>query len=129
MAYDGAMRRAYSPPGWPREVLPPAVPGWEESASRWLLDQCPPDFRGSPVLRHHPVVLVRFAAVHLEACALGVRRGLSETRATLQGVADTLTVDQALLAWQAEEVRLHTVLRAVGLVEEALRGRVFVERL
>ena len=110
-------------------MLPPAVPGWEESASRWLLDQCPPDFRGYRVLRHHPVVLARFAAVHLEACALGVRRGLSETRATLRGVTDALTVDQALLAWQAEEVRLHTALRAVGLVEEALRGRVFVERL
>lgn len=123
------MRPAYSPPGWPREVLPPTVPGWEESASRWLLDQCPPDFRGYRVLQHHPVVLARFAAVHLEACSLGVRRGLSETRAALREVADTLTVDRALLAWQAEEVRLSTTRRGVGLVEEALRGRVFVERL
>ena len=45
------MTRAVVPPGWPRRVLPPAVPGWEESAGAWLLDLCPPDYRGYPVLR------------------------------------------------------------------------------
>ncbi len=105
------------------------MPGWEESATRWFLDLCPPDFRAYPVLRQHPVVLARFTAIHLEASALGVRRGLSEARAALREVAEAATIDHAVLAWQSEEARLHELTRAVGLVEEALRGRRFVERL
>lgn len=123
------MSSVYAPAGWPRAVLPPSVAGWEESATRWLLDLCPPEFRSYPVLRHHPVVLVRFAAIHVESSALGVRRGLSETRAALREVADPGVVDAAVTAWQGEEVRLHEVTRSVGLVEQALRGRRFVARL
>ena len=123
------MSRAVVPPGWPRLVLPPAVPGWEESAGAWLLDLCPPDYRGYPVLRRHPVVLARFAALHIEAARAGVRRGLSEARAVLRDVADATTVDQAVHAWQAEEARLLAESRAVSLVEEALRGKRFVARL
>ncbi len=129
MGYPGSMPRVYSPPGWPSPVLPPAVPGWEESATRWLLDQCPPEFRSYPVLRRHPVVLARFAAVHLDACALGVGRGLSQARAVLREVVHGDTVEQAVQAWQSEQVRVRQVSRAVSLIEEALRGRRFVERL
>jgi hypothetical protein len=81
------------------------------------------------VLRRHPVVLVRFAALHVEAGQAAVRRGLSEARAALRDVADGDTVDEAILTWQAEEARLMAERRSVGLVEEALRGRRFVERL
>jgi hypothetical protein len=38
-------------------------------------------------------------------------------------------VDAAVETWQRESARLIAVRRAVGLVEEALRGRRFVERL
>ena len=123
------MSRAVVPPGWPREVLDPAVPGWERSAGAWLLDLCPPDYRGYPVLRAHPVVLARFAALHVESAQVAVRRGLSEARSVLRDVADAVTVDQVVLAWQAEEARLLAAARAVTLVEEALRGRRFVARL
>jgi hypothetical protein len=123
------MSHAVVPPGWPPGVRPPAVPGWEDSASGWLLDLCPPDYRAYPVLRRHPVVLARFAALHVEAAQAAVRRGLSEARAVLREVADPATVDQAVIVWQAEQARLLAQARAVGLVEEALRGRRYVARL
>ena len=123
------MDRLYTPPGWPSQVRPPGAPAWERSAVAWLLDVCPPEYRGYPVLRRHEVVLARFALLHVEGGQAAVRRGLSETRGVLRGIADPDTVDAAVLAWQAEEARLAAERRAVGLVEEALRGRRFVARL
>ena len=123
------MDRLYVPPGWPPQVRPPGAPAWERTAVSWLLDVSPPEYRGYPVLRNHEVVLARFALLHVEAGQAAVRRGLSEARGVLRDVADPDTVDAAVLAWQAEEARLSAERRAVGLVEEALRGRRFVARL
>jgi hypothetical protein len=117
------------PPGWPRGVRPPGAPGWEHTAVAWLLDLCPPEYRSYPVLRRHEVVLARFAVLHVEACQAAVRRGLSEARAELRDVADPETVQAAVDTWHREEARLLAERRAVGLVEEALRGRRFVARL
>jgi hypothetical protein len=75
------------------------------------------------------VVLARFAVLHVEASQAAVRRGLSEARAELRDVADPDTVEAAVETWQAEGARLLAERRAVGLVEEALRGRRFVARL
>jgi hypothetical protein len=75
------------------------------------------------------VVLARFAVLHVEASQEAVRRGLSEARGVLREVADPDTVEAAVQAWQAESARLLGERRAVGLVEEALRGRRFVARL
>lgn len=123
------MVQLVAPPGWPRQVRPPGAPGWEHSAAAWLLDICPPEFRGYPVLRRHEVVLARFAVLHVEACQAAVRRGLSEARSVLRDVADADTVERAIETWQRESARLIAERRAVGLVEEALRGRRFVARL
>ena len=95
----------------------------------WLLDICPPEYRSYPVLRRHDVVLARFAVLHVEACQAAVRQGLSEARSALRDVADLAAVDAAVEVWQAESARLLAERRAVGLVEEALRGRRFVARL
>lgn len=121
--------RAYAPPGWPREVRPPDAPDWERSAAGWLLDQCPADYRLYPGLRRHVVVLARFALLHVEAGQAACRRGLSEARGELRDVATDAEIDAAVETWQREEARLAGVRRAVGLVEEALRGRRFVPRL
>lgn len=129
MPYSGSMDRIYVPPGWPSQVRPPGVPGFEETAARWLLDRCPPEYRSYPVLRRHPVVLARFAALHVEGAQQAVRRGLSEARAVLREVADPDVTEQAVTTWQAEEARLLGERRSVGLVEDALRGRRFVARL
>lgn len=118
-----------APPGWPRQVRPPDAPGWEDTAIGWLLDICPPEYRSYPVLRRHSVVLARFAVLHVEASQAAVRRGLSEARAVLRDVAQPETVEGALETWHAESARLAAERRAVGLVEEALRGRRFVARL
>src|SRR3954471_14494881 len=118
-----------APPGWPREVRPPDAPDWERTAVNWLLDLCPPEYRDYPAIRRHPVVLARFAVLHVEACHAAVKKGLSEARAELRDVAPLDVVDAAVETWLAEEARLSGVRRAVGLVEEALRGRRYVARL
>ena len=123
------MARLVAPPGWPGAVRPPGAPGWEPTAVSWLLDLCPPEFRSYPVLRRHDVVLARFAVLHVEACQAAARRGLSEARAELRDVTDQDTVEAAIETWHAEAARLSAERRAVGLVEEALRGRRFVARL
>lgn len=129
MQQPSTPRALVAPPGWPREVRPPDAPDWECSAHNWLLDLCPPEFRSYPTLRRHVVVLARFAVLHVEASQLAVRRGLSEARADLRDVATVDVVEAALETWQAEDARLLGLRRAVGLVEEALRGRRFVARL
>jgi hypothetical protein len=118
-----------TPPGWPRQVRPPDAPGWEHTAAAWLLDLCPPEYRGYPALRRHLVVLARFAVLHVEACQEACRRGLSEARSDLRDVADPDVVDAAVETWLTEDARLGGVRRAAGLVEEAIRGRRFVARL
>lgn len=95
----------------------------------WLLDICPPEYRTYPALRRYDVVLARFAVLHVEACQAAVRRGISEARGALREVASPDVVDAAVETWQAEAARLMAERRAVGLVEEAIRGRRFVARL
>jgi len=118
-----------APAGWPREVRPPGVPGWERSAAEWLLDLCPADWRGYPGLRRHLVVLARFALMHVEAGQAAAARGLSETRADLRDVAELDVIEAAVQTWLLEQARLVGLRRAVGLVEEAIRGRRFTARL
>lgn len=127
--YDVAMSFPVAPPGWPREVRPPDTPDWERTASDWLLDLCPPDYRRYSGLRRHVVVLARFAVLHIEANQEACRRGLSEARADLGQVAELRVVEAAVQTFHLEQARLVTVRRAVGLVEEVLRGRRYVARL
>ncbi len=127
--YDHRMDRPVAPPGWPKQVRPPDTPDWEVTAASWLLDLCPPDYRRYAGLRRHVVVLARFAVLHVEANQAACRRGLSEARADLGQVADLPVVEAAVQTFQLEQARLLAVRRAVGLVEEALRGRRYVARL
>lgn len=121
--------RAYVPPGWPEEVLPPGVDDWEASAVAWLLDQCPADYRGHQVLRRHPVVLARFAAQFVEGQIRSSREALATARASLGEYVDNDVLDRATQAIQAEGARLVRTRRAVMLVEESLRGRIFLRKL
>ena len=75
------------------------------------------------------MVLARFAVLHVEACQAAARRGLSEARGVLRDVTDQDTIESAIETWHAESARLLGERRAVGLVEEALRGKRFVARL
>jgi len=118
-----------APPGWPRQVRPPDAPDWERSAVEWLLDQCPSEYRRFAGLRRHAVVLARFAVLHVEAQQAATRRGLSEVRSDLRDVATDPVIEAAVQTFLLEDARLTGVRRAVGLVEEALRGRRYRARL
>ncbi|HET8560950.1 MAG TPA: hypothetical protein VFL69_10560 [Marmoricola sp.] len=118
-----------APPGWPADVRPPGAPEWERTAVSWLMDICPPEYRSYPALRRHPVVLARFAVLHVESCQQAAHRGLSEARGALREVAGQEAIEAAVETWHRESARLLAERRAVGLVEEALRGRRFRARL
>ena len=117
------------PPGWPAQVRPPGTPEWTRSASSWLFDICPHDYRAYDVLRRHPVVLARVAAHHLEAGIEAARIGLSTARQELSDVVDVATVEEAVAAYEREGARLLATARSLALVEQALRGRRFIRRL
>ncbi len=95
----------------------------------WLLDLCPPDYRAHEVLRRHPAVLARFAALHVDGAVDAARRGLATVRSDLRDIATTETIEAAVNALEREGARLAANRRAVTLVEEALRGRQFRARL
>lgn len=117
------------PPGWPAEVLPPHAPEWERSATAWLFDLVPPDYRAHEVLRRHPVVLARFAAGHLESGIAAARAGLATARADLRDLVAPEVVEAALAAYHREGARLAATARQLALVDAALRGRRWVPRL
>ena len=70
--HDTCRVTAYLPPGWPAQVPPPGVYGWEQRAVAWLLDLCPHEYRGYPVLQRHPLLVVRLAARHVAAQQAGI---------------------------------------------------------
>ncbi len=121
--------RAYAPPGWPDRVRPPGVPGWEGTATAYLFDCCPADFRAYEVLRRHPRVLAEFARHFVEGQCEATQRGLAVVRTGLEGVVSAAAVQEAAEAWLEQSARLVRTRRAVGLIAEALGGRVFVPRL
>lgn len=120
---------SYVPPGWPAEVLPPGAPEWEQSAQAWLLDQCPPEYRGHLVLRRHPVVLAWLARLHAEASWRAMSTALASARADLAGVVDTGVVEAAIGAIEKEQARLVATGRATSLVHESLLGHRHIPRL
>ena len=77
-AYALCMSRPHRPSRLAPGCRPPDAPRWELTAEAWLLDLCPPEYRGYPTLRRHVVVLARFAVLHVEGCQVACRRGLSE---------------------------------------------------
>ena len=119
----------WRPAGWPDAVRPPGSDDWVATAVAFLFDCCPPDFRSYPVLRRHPVVLARFAARFIEAQSSAALEGLAEIRVSLRGELPGEVIDAAAEAWQEQQAKLARTARAVGLVEQALRGQVFIPRL
>ena len=120
---------AYTPPGWPSQVRPPGASEWETTATAYLLDCSPPDFRGYRVLQRHPVVLARFAALFVAGQRRTAEEGLAEIRTALSGRAPPDVIQAAAEAWAEQSARLARTSRAVGLVESALLGEAFVPRL
>ena len=121
--------RAFVPPGWPSAVLPPGVSGWEASAATFLFDCCPADLRGYRVLRNHPVVLAQFARKFVSGQRATIAEGLAEVRVSLGSQVPPEVLDAAAQAWLRQGAQLELTRRAVGLVDDALRGAQFVPQL
>ena len=120
---------AHTPPGWPPGVPPPGAPDWEQAAAEWLIDLCPADFRGYPVLRRHPLALAWLAGRQVEASRQAMARALGSARADLSETLAPGVVDQVLQTVEREQARLLAAARAVTLIEQALRGHRFIPRM
>lgn len=118
-----------TPPGWPPQVLPPGVCGWQASAGLWLIDQCPADYRAYAVWRRHPVALAWVASLHVAAQLEAMRQAFRTVRVELADDVDPETVTAARHAIEAEGLRLRATQRGIGLVLEAMRGEVYVPKL
>ena len=123
------MADGVAPAGWPVEVRPPGVPGWERSAVAWLLDLAPADYRGYSVLTGHPVALAVVVGHHVSAQQAGARAAVAAARRELTGAIPPPAMDALLEVLAQEEARLAAAHRGVGLVQQALRGRRFAPRL
>ncbi len=119
----------YLPPGWPAEVDPPVGDDWHNSAVSFLLDCCPADYRAYPLLRRHPVVLARFAADFVDGQIDSTRNALAQARSSLSDVVGPQVLDGAVEMLQTEEARLIRLRRSVALIEETLRGKIFLPKL
>jgi hypothetical protein len=109
------------PPGWPRGLPPAGAPDWRRAASGWLLDHCPPDYRGHPVITRHPVALARLAVLHLQGSVQACREATATARAALGDQLPPEALSALLEALEVELARLLAAGRAARLVEQALR--------
>jgi hypothetical protein len=110
-------------------VRPPGTAGWEQSAVQWLLDLCPPDYRAYPVLQRHALALAWLAGQHVEGSRQASAKALATARAQLSDDLGPGAMQQVLAAIEQEQARLMGAARAVGLIEQALRGHRYVPRL
>ncbi|GLU47341.1 hypothetical protein [Nocardiopsis ansamitocini] len=110
------------PPDWPASVHPPGSADFAETATAWLFDQVPADYRLHGVLRRHPIALSRLASDHLGACLEATRQGYRTARVDLREHLAPPVLDQVMNAYLVEGRRLAETLRAVRTVDEALRA-------
>lgn len=117
------------PPHWPARVRPPDAPDWELSATSWLYDLVPADYRAYDVLRRYPMLLARMAGEHLTAELEAARTGWRTLRYDLRDTLPPEAIEAAMLAYEREGRRLADLTRAVAVVAQALHGHRWVPRL
>lgn len=117
------------PPHWPERVGPPGTPDWELSATSWLYDHVPAEYRAYEVLRRYPVLLVRLAAEQVEASLAAARAGWRTVRSDLRDDLPPEAMEAAMQAYEREGHRLTELGREVAVVSAALRGHRWVPRL
>jgi hypothetical protein len=118
----------YMPPDWPQEVATPDTEDWELSAASWLLSLIP-EYRQYTLVSQHPVILASIASHVLAGAVGGAREGYRVVRTELGEWASPPVIDAALAAYRAEGFRMAATVRAVSLVEQALRGGTFTRKL
>jgi hypothetical protein len=115
---------AYVPPAWPPAVPAPGSEDWESSAAAWLLELLP-EYREHPQVHRYPVVLASIAHHTLAGALEGARNGYRTVRTELGPRLPPHAIDATLEAYQAEGQRLAAVVKAIDLVQRALRGETF----
>jgi len=75
------------------------------------------------------VALARLADHHVQAGMQAGRRALATVRADLADDLPATAMLALVEALEAEQARLMGTRRAIGLIEDALRGRRYVPRL
>ena len=101
-------------------------PGWERRARAWLLDACPPEYRGYPVILRHPVLLVRLAARQVAGQAAATDTALATVRADLAGVLGEAGVATLEARHAAEIAELDERVKRTG--ERGAGRKVLAER-
>lgn len=128
-AATGAAATRGGPPGWPERVPPPGAAGWQPAVVGWLLDLCPPDYRGYGAVRRHPEVLAWLAEQHVGAQLAAMREAYRSVRVEMADQLPAGATDAVLVCLEREGLRLRSAQRSVALVREALDGATFVPRL
>ncbi len=120
---------AHVPPGWPRSVPPAQTSGWEDKAVLWLLDHCPPDYRGYAGWRKNPIALAWLADRHIAGQVSAMRQAYREARVQLGEHVTTEALTEILANLEAEGLRLVAAKRSSALLLEAMQGKRFIPRL
>ncbi|MBB4929234.1 hypothetical protein F4561_000054 [Lipingzhangella halophila] len=110
------------PADWPAGVHPPSSESFERTAVSWLFDHLPADYRMHGVLSRHPVALSRLARQHVAGALEGARQGYRAARVDLRDVLPPHAIDQVMHAYLAEGRRMAVALRAIEVVDDALRA-------
>lgn len=121
--------RTTTPPGWPDGVPGPEAPGWQEAAVGWLLDLCPPDYRGYDAWRRHPLALSWIAARHVEGEVVVMREAYRQARVELGRHLPPEALPEILGVLEREGLRLRAAARSAALIHAAFTGEHFVPRL
>jgi hypothetical protein len=111
------------PPGWPAQVLPPDDPGWVRSATSWLLDILPPDYRTHADIVAMPRVLAWMAATHVDHHQAATQQGYRTAAVDLRAFESPEVIEQVLDVYRAEKARLATVREGIRAVRRALAAQ------
>lgn len=121
------------PSGWPAQV---AAPGrhdgpWELSATKWLFDQVPGEWReglNGRQYREYPLMLARDALYLVEGQLQALREAYRRARVELAEHFEPQQIDEQLQMYAEEAKRLELLGRQVQLIYAALAGVRWVPR-
>ena len=95
----------------------------------WLLDHCPPDYRGYAGWRKNPVALAWVAVRHINAQLEAMRQAYREVRVDLGDLVTTEALSEIQSDLEAEGLRLRASARGAQLLYDALQGKRYIPRL
>lgn len=112
-----------TPPGWPPQVLQPDDPEWVSSATSWLLDILPPNYRAHSEIVTRPRVLAWMAATHVEHYQVVTQQGYRTVAVELRDREPPEAIKQVLDVYRSEKQRLATVREGIRAIRRALAAQ------